>query len=124
MGLDVEIFDAEPGRPNIVATYRGARPAKLFHFYGHMDVVPLGNLSEWDWDLFSADEVERWIYDKGTVDMKSGLAPMIMATDFLKRSKLNLAGDISLTIVSDEQRGGQKGHGIFLTKELLKGILE
>jgi acetylornithine deacetylase/succinyl-diaminopimelate desuccinylase family protein len=121
IGIDAEVYEAEPGRPNIVASYKGALPGKVFHFNGHMDVVPPGDRSEWDRDPFSADEMDGWIYGRGTVDMKSGLVAMIMAVDFLKRSKIDLAGDISLTIVSDEQWGGAKGTRYLLDKGVVKG---
>ena len=121
MGLDVEVYEAEPGRPNVVAEHRGTRPRKVFLLNGHIDVLPPGDLSEWERDPFSAEEVNGWIYGRGTVDMKPGLTAMIMATDFLKRSKVDLAGDILLTIVSDEQWGSEKGVRYLLDKGVVKG---
>ena len=123
MGLDAEVYEAEPGRPNIVAEHRGTRPGKIFLFNGHIDVIPPGDLSvgEWNRDPFSAEEVNGWIYGRGTVDMKAGLTAMIMATDFLRRLKIDLAGDILLTFVSDEQRGSAKGARYLLDKGVVKG---
>ncbi len=121
IGLAAEVYEAEPGRPNIVAEHRGTKSGRVFLYNGHIDVLPPGDLSQWDRDPFSAEEINGWIYGRGTVDMKPGNTAMIMATDFLKRLKIDLAGDILLTFVSDEQRGGEKGARYLLDKGLVKG---
>ncbi len=121
IGLDIAVYEAEPGRPNIVATYKGSRPGKTFHFNGHIDVVPPGDREEWTRDPFSAEEVDGRIFGRGTVDMKSGLTSMIMATDFLKRSRIDLAGEVSMSIVSDEQWGGARGTRYLLDKGAVRG---
>jgi len=49
------------------------------------------------------------LFGRGSSDMKSGLAAMIGAVQALKACGIPLRGKIGLTIVPDEETGGQRG---------------
>jgi len=49
------------------------------------------------------------LFGRGSSDMKSGLAAMIGAIQAIKASGITLRGKIGLTIVPDEETGGQRG---------------
>ncbi|HXT28290.1 MAG TPA: hypothetical protein VN716_03395, partial [Vicinamibacterales bacterium] len=39
IGLDVEVQDAAPGRPNVVGVLEGRRPGRSLMYCGHIDTV-------------------------------------------------------------------------------------
>src|SRR5205809_1040622 len=51
----VRVVEAEPGRPNVLATARGAGPGPVLLVNDHMDTVPAGPRDEWSVDPFGAE---------------------------------------------------------------------
>lgn len=87
----------------------------LFVFAGHTDVVTPGPLDEWNYDPFTPTEDGDFLYGRGTADMKSSLAAMIIATEnFLNKYSLNFR--LGFLITSDEE--GQAIHGIRKVMEI------
>ncbi len=82
-------------------------------FAGHVDVVPAGN--GWNSDPFIAKYENEYIIGRGTQDMKSGVASMVIA---LQETK-NFNGTLSLLLTSDEE-GDAKDGTIFVLEELAK----
>lgn len=82
-----------------------------FHllFNGHVDVVPAGDRSQWDFDPFCGTVTETQILGRGTSDMKSGVAAFLFTAKLLKECAVPLKGKVRLHIVSDEESGGQFG---------------
>lgn len=86
----------------------------LFVFAGHTDVVPAGPIEEWSFDPFSPTEHEDFLYGRGSADMKSSLAAMIVATEnYLASNKPNFR--IGFLITSDEE-----GHAINGTRKVME----
>ncbi|RCL03516.1 MAG: succinyl-diaminopimelate desuccinylase [Candidatus Tokpelaia sp. JSC161] len=69
-------------------------------FAGHIDVVPPGD-EEWTYPAFSGEIVKGFLYGRGAVDMKGGLACFLAAVA-RQRSTLK-KGRISLLISGDEE---------------------
>lgn len=76
---------------------------------GHVDVVPAGDLSKWDFDPFGGEVTDKLILGRGTSDMKAGVACVLFVMKLLKQSGAKLEGNIRLHIVSDEETGGAYG---------------
>lgn len=76
---------------------------------GHVDVVPAGDLSKWEFDPFGGEVTEKRILGRGTSDMKAGVAGILFAMRLLNESGAELTGNVRLHIVSDEESGGQYG---------------
>ena len=96
------------GIANLFARWglRGAN--RSFGFNGHTDVVPVGDAAAWTQDPFGAAVVDGWIYGRGAVDMKSGVAAFVAAAvDFVRASPPD--GAVILTITGDEE--GEGAHG-------------
>jgi putative selenium metabolism hydrolase len=51
---------------------------------GHIDTVDVGNIDNWDFDPFSGEIDNEFVYGRGTVDQKSGVAASITAGRILK----------------------------------------
>lgn len=74
---------------------------KHLMFAGHVDVVPVGDISQWTYDPFSAHQDGDTIYGRGTTDMKGGIASFVSAVSQIDVHALN--GRISLLITGDEE---------------------
>lgn len=107
-GIETTLVAREPHRPNLIARLKGTGNAPPLLMYGHVDVVTTAN-QDWDQPPFSGVEVDGYIWGRGALDMKGGVAMLVSA--FLRASteKLPLAGDIILTLVSDEE--GRSDYG-------------
>ncbi|MBT0566219.1 M20 family metallopeptidase [Williamsia sp. CHRR-6] len=106
VGLEVDVYDVSPQRPNLIATYRGGpEPRSIgpgLMFLGHSDVVPTG--PGWTGDPFVARQLEQRIIGRGAADMKGGLAAIIAAQAALIGE--NLSGPVQLVCTVDEEERG------------------
>ncbi len=102
------VKEAEPygGRPNIVATKKGAGGGRSLLFNGHIDVIPEGALENWEHGPWSGATKDGKMYGRGTSDMKSGVAAFTMAIKALKESGVQLKGDVIAEYVMDEELTG------------------
>ena len=74
-GFSVELSDAAPGRPNLLARI-GAPGAPAIMFAGHLDVVGVEGMTH---APFDADIRDGMMFGRGSADMKSGIAAMCSA---------------------------------------------
>jgi len=84
-------------------------------FAGHTDVVPIGNEDDWQLGPFSGDVKDGFLYGRGAVDMKGGIACFVAAVETYLEKHGRLNGSISLLITGDEE-----GPSINGTDKLLK----
>ncbi len=122
-GIETERFADESGRPNLVARLSGRGEAKPLLLYGHVDVVPVAG-QEWRYPPFEARIADGYVWGRGALDMKGGVAMMLAAFLRAKLEQTPPAGDVMLLILSDEEAGGDHG-AKWLTQnhpELFTGI--
>ena len=100
LGFDLEslIFD---DTTNLWA--RRGQGRKLFCFAGHTDVVPPGDINDWQFPPFQPTLHEGYLYGRGAADMKGSLAAMITATERFVKDYPNVDADIGFLITSDEE---------------------
>ena len=113
-GFDVHrVTFSEPGAADIDNLYaRIGRGAPHLSFAGHTDVVPTGDESAWSHGAFSGDVKDGFLYGRGAVDMKGGVACSVAATlDFLAAHGGRPPGDgsISFIITGDEEAAAVNG---------------
>ena len=75
----------------------------LFVFAGHTDVVPTGPLDAWASPPFVPEIRDGHLYGRGTADMKSSLAAMLVAVRRFLRNHDGHTGSIGFLITSDEE---------------------
>lgn len=92
------------GRPNLAATFGAESKGKSMLLFGHIDVVKAG--SRWTKDPFNAVVEDGKLYGRGAVDMKGGVASMMMAVEALLRAGVKPAGAVTVGTVVDEEAGG------------------
>ena len=96
------------GIDNLFARWGVGKNGKSFAFNGHTDVVPVGDLSQWQSDPFGGDIKEGVLYGRGAVDMKSGVAAFAAAAiEFVNETPPD--GSVVLMITGDEE--GDAHHG-------------
>jgi len=78
-------------------------------FAGHTDVVPPGADDEWNSDPFEPIIRDGDLYGRGSADMKSGLAAMIVALEEFIASHANFDGSLAMLITSDEEGAARDG---------------
>jgi acetylornithine deacetylase len=97
------IVKADPRDGGVLKGEGGGRSIMLT---GHIDVVQSGAPEHWVSDPFTPVVAEGFVRGRGTVDMKGGVACMLMAVETLKEIGVELGGDVVFTSVVDEEIGG------------------
>jgi len=95
-GFRVDLHDALPGRPNVVARV-GKAGGRTLMFNGHLDVVGVEGMTHAPWD---ATQWGDRVYGRGSSDMKSGVAAMCAAA---ARVAGEIDGEVIVAAVADEE---------------------
>jgi succinyl-diaminopimelate desuccinylase len=105
-GFEVHrITFSEPSAADIDNLYaRIGSGAPHITFAGHTDVVPAGDEAAWTQGAFSGDVKDGFLYGRGAVDMKGGIACSVAAVlDYLAANGGQPKGSISFLITGDEE---------------------
>lgn len=78
-------------------------------FAGHTDVVPPGPEDQWNTDPFVPEIRDGHLYGRGSADMKSGLAAMIIAIEAFVAAHPGHSGSLAMLITSDEEGRARDG---------------
>lgn len=92
---------------NLWARRGATRP--VLCFAGHTDVVPPGAEDEWHTDPFEPVEKDGYLHGRGSADMKSGLAAMIVALEAFVADHPDHDGSLAMLITSDEEGHARDG---------------
>jgi succinyl-diaminopimelate desuccinylase len=119
-GLDCECLgpvdsrtDADGAPVSLQASY--GRGEKAIYFHGHYDVVPAQSPAQ-----FQPSRKEHFLFGRGACDMKGGIVAMLYAILALKATRAEWNGRIILTLVPNEETGGEGGSA-WLSREGLLG---
>ena len=98
-GFRVDVQDAAPGRPNVVARIGGSGAGRSLMLNGHLDVVGVEGMVH---APFDAHELGGRVFGRGASDMKGGVAAMCAAAARADAAG-TLAGEVIITAVADEE---------------------
>jgi len=107
-GIQTETIAQSEQRPNLIARLPGSGHAPPLLLYGHADVVPTAHQT-WTHPPFAGQLIEGYVWGRGALDMKGGLAMMITALLRAATRQIIPAGDVVLAVVADEEAGGSHG---------------
>jgi acetylornithine deacetylase/succinyl-diaminopimelate desuccinylase-like protein len=106
--IEAKIVALDDRRPNLIARLPGRGEGAPLLMYGHIDVVTTYG-QQWTHPPFSGVIADGYVWGRGALDMKSGIAMMVMALLQLRAKQITPPGDIILAIVSDEEADGVYG---------------
>ncbi|MCQ3936486.1 MAG: peptidase M20 [Chloroflexi bacterium] len=122
-GIESTLLAKDPNRPNLIARLQGEGKVPPLLLYGHVDVVTTEN-QPWQHPPFEGELIDGYVWGRGALDMKGGVAMMVAAFLRANAEGLRPPGDVMLAIVADEEAGGDFG-AKFLVEEhpdLFKGV--
>jgi succinyl-diaminopimelate desuccinylase len=96
-------------RPNMLVRWYGKDNSKTAWVMAHLDVVPPGNLSEWNTDPYQVVVEGDKMYGRGTEDNHQGLVSALVAIRAILDMGAQPACNMGLAIVADEETGSEYG---------------
>ncbi len=91
------------------AWIRRGDEAPLFVFAGHTDVVPTGPEDQWTFPPFAATVENGQLHGRGSADMKTGIAAMVVAVEEFIQENPQHKGSIAFLLTSDEEGPSNNG---------------
>ncbi len=121
--VEARMLESPGGRPNLVIRVPGRGEAPPLLLQGHVDVVTTEN-QRWTHPPFSGTLVDGWVWGRGALDMKGGVA--MMASALLRGLDAGMPppGDVVLACLADEEAGGVHGAQFLVERhpELFAGV--
>lgn len=114
LGCEVRIVASEAERPNLIARLVGRGECAPLLLQGHVDVVAARG--RWRHEPFAGELHDGYVWGRGALDMKGGVAMMLAAFMRAKASAAPPPGDVILCLMADEETGGDLG-AEFLVRE-------
>jgi acetylornithine deacetylase/succinyl-diaminopimelate desuccinylase-like protein len=115
-GFDVQIIPTpDTGKSIIIARLKGDGSKRPVLIAAHADVVGVER-EKWTVDPFAGIEKNGYVYGRGAIDFKGGMAVFARAAMELAERKVPLARDVIFLAEADEEGGGGYGTA-WLAKE-------
>lgn len=118
-GVEVEVREVLPGRPNVVARLPGAGNLPALAMLAHMDTVPFGD--GWTLSPTSGEIVDGKLYGRGSCDMKSGLAVAMHAFAIAARSDRKADRTLLMCATMDEEGAYMRGVNALVDDRVVNG---
>ena len=123
LGLIVDVFDVDPhrlstlasfnqttlsyeNRPCVVGRLPGGGGGRSLMLNAHIDTVPVDAEPAWTYSPYSAVIADGRLYGRGACDDKAGVAECLLVAAAIKASGEQLAGDLLIAIVVEDERTG------------------
>jgi acetylornithine deacetylase/succinyl-diaminopimelate desuccinylase-like protein len=122
LGCEVRILARDPARPNLIARLPGRGESAPLLLQGHVDVVAARG--EWRHPPFAGELDGGYVWGRGALDMKGGVAMMLAAFMRLQAGGTAPPGDVILCVLADEEAGSDLGASFLVSEhpELFSGV--
>jgi len=122
-GLKTTIVAKSANRPNLITRLQGRGNVPGLLLQGHVDVISADN-QNWTHPPFAAEISDGYIWGRGALDMKGGVAMMLAALLRARAENLVPAGDIVFAALSDEENFSNYGAKFIVEQHpgLLAGV--
>lgn len=119
LGLDCEYLEAPQqndryGDNSVCLCASYGQGERTLYFHGHYDVVPAQSTEQ-----FQTWREKHFLFGRGACDMKGGIVAMLYAILALRECGAELNGKVRLTLVPDEETGGERGSARLAKQKLL-----
>src|SRR5580765_4619550 len=106
LGFDVKIVPTpDSAKTHIIARLRGDGSKRPVLVAAHADVVGVER-EKWSLEPFDGIEKDGYVYGRGAIDFKGGMAVFARAVMMLAERKVPLARDVIFLAEADEESGG------------------
>ena len=105
-------------RPNLIFSSHDEEKGPLV-FHGHMDTVPVGDLSDWSYDPFTSEIVDGRLYGRGACDMKGPVTAIVESLILYKEKGHKTP--LTVLTTSDEESGCSGSESV-AESGLLEGV--
>ncbi len=120
LGAQPDVFEPDPipeghpvfpsgldfqGRPQLAATLPGSGGGRSLLLNGHIDAVE-ATAAGWTHSPYDAVVRDGRLYGRGALDMKGGIAALLVACEVLQEAGVNLRGDVVFATDTDEESYG------------------
>jgi acetylornithine deacetylase/succinyl-diaminopimelate desuccinylase-like protein len=122
LGCEVKIVAQRPERPNLIARLPGRGERAPLLLQGHVDVVAARG--EWQHPPFAGELADGYVWGRGALDMKGGVAMLLAAFMRAKARGVQPPGDVILCLMADEEAGSPLGAELLVREhpELFAGV--
>ncbi len=105
LGFDTDIVPTpEPGKSHFIARLRGDGSKRPILLAAHADVVGVER-EKWTLDPFAGVVRDGYVFGRGALDFKGGMAVFARAVMMLAERKVPLARDVIFLAEADEEQG-------------------
>ncbi len=108
VGIASNLYESEPGRTSLIARWGGGDGRAPLLVHGHLDVVPAA-AEDWQFDPFSGEVQDGFVWGRGAVDMKDFDAMLLSVVRARARAGLAPEREIVICLTADEEAGGHQG---------------
>jgi acetylornithine deacetylase/succinyl-diaminopimelate desuccinylase-like protein len=103
LGFEIDIFPTpQAGKSHLIARLKGDGSARPVLIASHADVVGVER-DKWTVNPFDGVEKDGYIYGRGAIDFKGGVAVFAEAVMRLARNKVPLKRDVIFMVEADEE---------------------
>jgi acetylornithine deacetylase/succinyl-diaminopimelate desuccinylase-like protein len=103
LGFEIEIFPTpQPNKSHLIARLKGDGSARPVLLASHADVVGVER-EKWTLDPFAGTIKDGYVYGRGAIDFKGGIAVFAEAVMRLARNKVPLKRDVIFMVEADEE---------------------
>lgn len=95
-------------RPNLIYR-RAGRQKRTLWLFGHLDVVPAGNLDAWDHDPWQVCQQDDFLYGRGVEDNQQAVCSMLILASALAELECETELSLGLVFMADEETGSRHG---------------
>jgi acetylornithine deacetylase/succinyl-diaminopimelate desuccinylase-like protein len=122
LGCEVRLLARDPERPSLIARVAGRGESPPLLLQGHVDVVAARG--DWSQPPFAGELADGYVWGRGALDMKGGVAMMLAAFMRLLARDAQPPGDVILGRVADEEAGSTLGAEFLVDEhaELFDGV--
>lgn len=110
-GIDVEVTEAAPGRPNVVGVVDGRSAGRALMLCGHTDTVGVEGMAA----PFDPVVRDGRVHGRGSQDMKGGVAAMVDAAVAVARAGGLPRGRLVVAAVADEEHASAGAEALVAT---------
>jgi succinyl-diaminopimelate desuccinylase len=104
--VEHQIVDHGGGRASLVVRLPGRDQSRTVAFVGHIDTVPVPDADIWTLPPFDAEVVDGVLWGRGAVDMKGGVAAMILTSLYFMELGRRPPVNLVLAFTADEESFG------------------